>query len=184
MSNSNAIVRGGMKKSNLSERARRRRPRRNESEKKPMWCNSGKENLKKRRTRATGSIIERHPWRDGSGNMWQKGRQAETTMTMTSLTIIAELELVKELVIARRKESENNSGPKRSWPRQTKLIEKATTSSKMKMWCLILKMRCPGTMKNKNSFMMLRISATRQTTPIKAISSIRSNSGKVLARFA
>ena len=67
----NAIEGSVMRRRNLSERVRkkRRRPRRNESGRRPKSCNSAKENLKKSKTRAIGSIIENHPWRDGSGNM-------------------------------------------------------------------------------------------------------------------
>ena len=60
-----------MRRRNLSERARkkRKRLRKNVSGRRPKSCNSAKENLKKSKTRAIGSIIENHPWRDGFGNM-------------------------------------------------------------------------------------------------------------------
>ena len=60
-----------MRRKNLSERARekKRRPRKNESVRRPKSCNSAKENLKNSKTRAIGGIIENHPWQDGSGNM-------------------------------------------------------------------------------------------------------------------
>ena len=109
----NAIVGSVTRRRNLSERARkkRRRPRRNESGRRPKSCNSAKENLKKRKTRAIRSINESHPWRDGSGNMSQKERLVETIMTMKTtiikMTIIGERKIETEMI--RRKEGENNS---------------------------------------------------------------------------
>ena len=107
--------------------------------------------------------------------------------TIIKMTIIGERKIETEIV--RPKEGENNSETTRLWLPKTWLDEKVTTSSKMRMWRLIMKMsqykiRMYRTDAMKNNSTMPRISATRPPTAIRTISKLRSNLGKVLARFA